>query len=127
MFLGPPNMLYDDVCYLTWAFPPNFVAIFRLIDVKPKPRSPVLAVEGHMRFWVFASLDEKAACGMAQKRLVFPLNLSTLRLQSQRPCFHVMSSLSGKLGIKDCRMSWQFRHSMRSSSVGLVKLPTGRA
>ena len=46
------NMRYDDLCYLTWAFPPNFVAIFRLIDVKPKPRSPVLAVEGHMRFWV---------------------------------------------------------------------------
>ena len=46
------NMLYDDLCYLIWAWPPDFVAIFRLIDVKPKPRSPVLAIEGYMRFWV---------------------------------------------------------------------------
>ena len=46
------NMRYDDLCYLIWAWPPDFVAIFRLIDVKPKPRSPVLAIEGYMRFWV---------------------------------------------------------------------------
>ena len=52
VFLVSPNMLYDDLCYLTLAFPSNFVAIFWLIDVKPKPRSPVLAIEGHMRFWV---------------------------------------------------------------------------
>ena len=48
--LSPPvlNMIYDDLYYLTWAFPLNFVAIFLLIDVKPKPRLPA-AIDCHMR------------------------------------------------------------------------------
>ena len=31
-FLVSLNMLYDDLCYLIWAWPPDFVAIFRLIS-----------------------------------------------------------------------------------------------